>query len=106
MTDRNVLNHIEELIAEEQRLYHQSHLSIEERSELDALQVQLDETGRGDLSASDRLLELGNRRVFQMKRAPSLLRGSGGSNGDDDEAQCEREHFDHGAASGRWAQSG
>ena len=38
---------------------------------LDALQVQLDETDGGDLSADDRLLEISNRRVLQMKRGPA-----------------------------------
>jgi hypothetical protein len=42
MKDREVMNHIEELIAEEQRLYHQSHLSNTEKLELESLQVQLD----------------------------------------------------------------
>ena len=43
MQDREVLNHIETLIAEEQRLYHQDHLSDAEKSELDSLQIQLDQ---------------------------------------------------------------
>jgi hypothetical protein len=43
MKDREVMNHIEELIAEEQRLYHQEHLSDTEKLELESLQVQLDQ---------------------------------------------------------------
>lgn len=44
MTDQNVLKHIEELIAEEQRLYSERHkLSEEEKNRLDAMQVQLDQ---------------------------------------------------------------
>jgi hypothetical protein len=44
MTDQSVLKHIEELIAEEQRLYSERHrLSDEEKHRLDAMQVQLDQ---------------------------------------------------------------
>ena len=44
MTDQNVLNHIEELIAEEQRLYSERHkLTEEEKHRLDAMQIQLDQ---------------------------------------------------------------
>jgi hypothetical protein len=43
MTDRNVLDHIEELIAEEQRLYAQEHRSDEEKLRLNAMQIQLDQ---------------------------------------------------------------
>jgi len=43
MTDKNLLGHIEELIAEEQRLYHKGDLTDEEKLRLDALQVQLDQ---------------------------------------------------------------
>jgi hypothetical protein len=43
MKDSEVMSHIETLIAEEQRLYHQSHLSDTEKLELESLQVQLDQ---------------------------------------------------------------
>jgi hypothetical protein len=43
MQDKEVMNHIEALIAEEQRLYHQDHLNDAEKSELDSLQIQLDQ---------------------------------------------------------------
>jgi len=43
MTDANVLKYIEDLIAEEQRLYSHNHLTGEEKMRLDAMQVQLDQ---------------------------------------------------------------
>ncbi len=43
MNDRTVLNHIEELIAEEQKLYHESHLVDEQKERLDRIQVELDQ---------------------------------------------------------------
>jgi hypothetical protein len=43
MTDQDVIKHIEELIAEEQRLYGVGHLSDEEKLRLQAMQVQLDQ---------------------------------------------------------------
>lgn len=43
MNDRQVLNHIEELIAQEQRLFHESHLSDEEKGRLDKIQIELDQ---------------------------------------------------------------
>lgn len=44
MTDQNVLKHIEELVAEEQRLYSERHkLTEDEKHRLDSMQVQLDQ---------------------------------------------------------------
>lgn len=43
MKDNEVLGTIEELIAEEQRLYHKGDLTEDEKLRLDALQVQLDQ---------------------------------------------------------------
>lgn len=43
MTDQNVLKHIEDLIAEEQRLYALNHLTEEQKLQLNAMQVQLDQ---------------------------------------------------------------
>jgi uncharacterized protein YjaG (DUF416 family) len=42
MSDGKVLGHIEELIAEEQRMYAEAHLSDEERRRLRAIEVELD----------------------------------------------------------------
>ncbi len=43
MSDQDVIKHIEELIAEEQRLYGTGHLSEEEKLRLQAMQIQLDQ---------------------------------------------------------------
>lgn len=43
MNDRTVLTHIEELIAKEQKLFHESHLSDEEKQHLGEIQIQLDQ---------------------------------------------------------------
>ncbi len=43
MQDRKVLRHIQELMAEEDRLYNQGHISDEERAQLEAVQVELDQ---------------------------------------------------------------
>lgn len=43
MTDRTVLNHIEELIAEEQELYSHSHLNNDQKARLDVIKVELDQ---------------------------------------------------------------
>lgn len=43
MTDKTLLGTIEELIAEEQRLYQKGDLTDDEKLRLDALQVQLDQ---------------------------------------------------------------
>jgi uncharacterized protein YjaG (DUF416 family) len=43
MNDRSILNHIEELVAEEQRLYAKSDITDEERKELQKLEVELDQ---------------------------------------------------------------
>jgi Protein of unknown function (DUF2630) len=43
MEDRQVLNHIETLIAEEQKLYGKGDLTEDEKLRLDAMQVQLDQ---------------------------------------------------------------
>lgn len=43
MSDQDVIKHIEELIAEEQRLYGIGHLSDEEKLRLQAMQIQLDQ---------------------------------------------------------------
>lgn len=41
-TDRTVLNHIEQLVAEEKALYHKGEISDAERERLAALNVELD----------------------------------------------------------------
>jgi hypothetical protein len=43
MNDREVLTHIEELIAEEQRLYGSAPLGESDRERLDQIQVKLDQ---------------------------------------------------------------
>jgi hypothetical protein len=43
MDDRRILNHIEEMIAAEQKLYGQSHLTESEKLELEAIQIELDQ---------------------------------------------------------------
>lgn len=43
MSDQDVIKHIEELIAEEQRLYGVGHLSDEEKLRLQSMQIQLDQ---------------------------------------------------------------
>jgi hypothetical protein len=43
MNDRSILNHIEELVAEEQRLFAKSELTDEERSELKKMEIELDQ---------------------------------------------------------------
>jgi hypothetical protein len=43
MTDKSVLKHIEELIAEEQKLYSKNHLKEDEKLQLDAMQIELDQ---------------------------------------------------------------
>jgi hypothetical protein len=43
MSDRQVLTHIEELIAEEQRLYGSSPLDEKEKKRLEEIQVELDQ---------------------------------------------------------------
>jgi hypothetical protein len=43
MNDRNILNHIEELVSEEQRLFAKTDLSDEEREKLKNLEVELDQ---------------------------------------------------------------
>ncbi|MEO5929567.1 MAG: DUF2630 family protein [Candidatus Kapaibacterium sp.] len=43
MTDGNVMKHIEDLVAEEQRLYSAGHLTDEEKQQLLQMQVALDQ---------------------------------------------------------------
>lgn len=43
MSDREVLTHIEELIAEEQRLYGSTPLDARDKEHLDEIQVKLDQ---------------------------------------------------------------
>jgi len=43
MNDKTILNHIEELISEEQRLFAKNELTDEERSSLKKLEVELDQ---------------------------------------------------------------
>jgi uncharacterized protein YjaG (DUF416 family) len=43
MNDRNILNHIEELVAEEQRLFAKSDISDDERKKLKDIEVELDQ---------------------------------------------------------------
>ena len=41
--DQSVLSHIDQLVKEEERLYSQGKLSVDDRTRLDALKVQLDQ---------------------------------------------------------------
>ena len=41
--DQSVLSHIDGLVKEEERLYSQGKLSVDDRTRLDALKVQLDQ---------------------------------------------------------------
>ncbi len=41
-TDKTVLNHIEQLVAEEKALYHKGGISDAEKQQLDAINVELD----------------------------------------------------------------
>jgi hypothetical protein len=43
MNDKSILNHIEELVAEEQRLYSKTDISDSERNKLKDLEVELDQ---------------------------------------------------------------
>jgi hypothetical protein len=43
MNDKSILNHIEELVAEEQRLYSKNNIKDDEREKLKTLEVQLDQ---------------------------------------------------------------
>lgn len=43
MNDRSILNHIEELVSEEQRLFAKTDLTDSERTELKKIEVELDQ---------------------------------------------------------------
>jgi hypothetical protein len=43
MNDKSILNHIEELVAEEQRLYSKTDISDAERNKLKDLEIELDQ---------------------------------------------------------------
>jgi hypothetical protein len=43
MDDKNILNHIEELVAEEQRLYAKTDLTDEEKKSLKKMEIELDQ---------------------------------------------------------------
>jgi hypothetical protein len=43
MSDQSVMKHIEDLVAEEQRLYAKSHLNQEEKDRVHAIKVELDQ---------------------------------------------------------------